>query len=118
MEVEAAEGGDGDGAGTSAPAARHAGAWNRHDDAAVAGILAAARAAGASGASVRYGGVVTKIWFEPQGEEQVEVKEKVKKLQLATAQQRLNPSSYAKSRSFAIARDHARVGAWQRAIYS
>ena len=84
MEVEAAEGGDGDGAGTSAPLARQAGAWNKHDDAAVAGILAAARAAGATGASVRYGGVVTKVWFEPQGSDQDEVNEKMKRLQLAT----------------------------------
>eukprot|EP00966_Prymnesium_polylepis_P007633 175099-Prymnesium_polylepis.1 len=39
---------------TAAPQARLAGAWNKHEDAAVgvAGILAAARAAGASGASV------------------------------------------------------------------
>ena len=41
MEVEDAAGGDGDVAGTAAPQARLAGAWNKHDDAAVAGILAA-----------------------------------------------------------------------------
>ena len=91
MEDEAAcAGGDGDVAGTAAPPARHAGAWNKYDDAAVAGILAAARAAGASGASVRYGGVLTKVWFSPQGEDQSEVLEKTKKLQLATAQARLD----------------------------
>ena len=66
MEVEAAAGGDGD-VDDAAPRARLAGAWNKHDDAAVAGILAAARAAGASGASVKYGGVTTKVWFEPHG---------------------------------------------------
>ena len=48
MEVEDAAGGDDDVAGTAAPQARLAGEWNKHDDAAVAGILAAARAAGAS----------------------------------------------------------------------
>ena len=89
MEVEAAEGGDGDDAGTTAHPARLAGAWNKHDDAAVAGILAAARAAGATGASVRYGGVITKVWFEPHGSDLEEVAEKTKKLQLATVQARL-----------------------------
>ena len=48
MEVDAAEGIACEGDGTSARQARSAGAWNRHDDAAVAGIFAAARAAGAS----------------------------------------------------------------------
>ena len=90
MEVEDAEAAGDEFAGATAPPARRAGAWNRHDDAAVAGILAAARAAGASGASIKYGGVTTKVWFEPQGEDQVEVREKMKKLQLATAQQRLD----------------------------
>ena len=89
MEVEEAEGGAGDGTGTSAPPARLSGAWNKHDDAAVAGILAAARAAGASGASVKYGGVTTKIWFEPHGKDQEEVNAKMKRLQLATMQARL-----------------------------
>ena len=86
MEGEAAAGDDGDVVGTTAPRARLAGAWNKHDDAAVAGILAAARAAGATGASVRYGGVVTKVWFEPQGSDQEMVNEKFKRMQLATAQ--------------------------------
>ncbi len=88
MEVGAAEGGAGDSAGTPARQARQAGAWNRHDDAAVAGILAAARAAGATGASVRYGEVVTKIWFESQ--DPPEVTEQFRELQLATAKQRLD----------------------------
>ena len=88
MEVGAAEGGAGDSAGTSARQARLAGAWNRHDDAAVAGILTAARAAGATGASVRYGEVVTKIWFESQ--DPPEVTEQFRELQLATAKQRLD----------------------------
>ena len=91
MEVEDAAGGDGDVAGTAAPQARLAGAWNKHDDAAVAGILAAARAAGASGASVRYGGVVTKIWFDAaSGTDTDEVQEKTKALQLATVQARID----------------------------
>ena len=91
MEVEDAAGGDGDVAGTAAPQARQAGAWNKHDDAAVAGILAAARAAGASGASVRYGGVVTKVWFDAaSGTDLDQVKEKTKELQLATAQARID----------------------------
>ncbi len=60
MEVDAAEGGA-DSAGTSARQARRAGAWNRHDDAAVAGILAAAKAAGATGAAIRYGEMVTTM---------------------------------------------------------
>ena len=91
MEVEDAAGGDGDVAGTAAPQARQAGAWNKHDDAAVAGILAAARAAGASGASVRYGGVVTKVWFDAaSGTDLGQVKEKTKELQLATAQARID----------------------------
>ena len=89
MEVEAAAGDDGDVVGTTAPQARQAGAWNKHDDAAVAGILAAARAAGASGASVKYGGVTTKVWFEPHGSDSEEVTEKMKQLQLATMQARL-----------------------------
>ncbi len=80
MEVDAAEGGAGDSAGTSERQARQAGAWNRHDDAAVAGILAAARAAGAKGASVRYGEAVTKIWFESQDSEPPEVKEQFREL--------------------------------------
>ena len=37
--------------------ARRAGAWNEYDDAAAAGILAAARAVGSTGVSVRYGEV-------------------------------------------------------------
>jgi len=86
-EVEAAAGA---GDGEAAPQARQAGAWNRHDDAAVAGILAAARAAGATGASVRYGAVITKVWFEPQGSEPTLVKTKMDELQLATAQARLD----------------------------
>ena len=89
MEVEGAEEADDAVVGTTAPPARQAGAWNRHDDAAVAGILAAARAAGATGASVRYGGVVTKVWFEPQGSDQEMVNEKFKRMQLATAQARI-----------------------------
>jgi hypothetical protein len=89
MEVDAAEGVTGNGDGTSARQARLAGAWNKHDDAAVAGILAAARAAGATGASVRYGEVVTKVWFESKDSEQTEVDERFRELQLATAQQRL-----------------------------
>ena len=90
MEVEGAEEADDAVVGTTAPLARRAGAWNSHDDAAVAGILAAARAAGASGASVRYGGVVTKVWFEPQGtdSDQAAIAQKMTKLQLATAQAR------------------------------
>ena len=91
MEVEDAAGGDGDVAGTAAPQARFGREWNKHDDAAVAGILAAARAAGASGASVRYGGVVTKIWFDAaSGTDSDMVKEKTKELQLATAQTRID----------------------------
>ena len=81
MEVEDAAGGNGDVAGTAAPQARLAGAWNKHDDAAVAGILAAARAAGASGASVRYNGVVAKVWVDAASgtdSYQVKVKEKTK----------------------------------------
>ncbi len=62
MEVDAAEGGA-DSAGTSARQARRAGAWNRHDDAAVAGILAAAKTAGATGAAIRYGEMVTKVFL-------------------------------------------------------
>ena len=89
MEVDAAEGVAGNGDGTSARQARLAGAWNRHDDAAVAGILAAARAAGATGAAVRYGEVVTKVWFESKDSEPTEVDERFRELQLATAQQRL-----------------------------
>ena len=83
------EGGAGDGAGTSRPVARTGAAWNGHDDAAVHGIFAAAKAAGATGASVRYGGVLCKVWFEPQGSD-TEVADKVKEVQLATAQARLD----------------------------
>ena len=92
MEVEDAEAAGEDFAGATAPLARRAGAWNRHDDAAVAGILAAARAAGASGAAVRYGGVVTKVWFEPHGSttDLEAVSKKLVKLQLATAQSRID----------------------------
>ena len=84
-----AEGVAGNGDGTPARQARLAGAWNRHDDAAVAGILAAARAAGATGASVRYGEVVTKVWFESKDSEPTEVDDRFRELQLATARQRL-----------------------------
>ena len=42
------EGGAGDGAGTSRPVARTGAAWNGHDDAAVHGIFAAAKAAAAA----------------------------------------------------------------------
>ena len=92
MEVEDAEAAGEEFAGATAPLARRAGAWNRHDDAAVAGILAAARAAGASGAAVRYGGVVTKVWFEPHGSttDLEAVSKKLVKLQLATAQSRID----------------------------
>jgi hypothetical protein len=89
MEVDAAEGGA-DSAGTYARQARRAGAWNRHDDAAVAGILAAAKAAGATGAAIRYGEMVTKVFFVPQGAEEPQVTDKMKELQLATAQQRID----------------------------
>ena len=89
MEGGPDEGGAGDGAGTSRPAARTGAAWNGHDDAAVYGIFAAAKAAGATGASVRYGGVVCKVWFEPQGPD-TDVADKVKEVQLATAQARLD----------------------------
>eukprot|EP00966_Prymnesium_polylepis_P273327 6314521-Prymnesium_polylepis.1 len=92
--VEDAAGGDGDVTGTAAPQARQAGAWNKHDDAAFAGILAAARvagASGASGASVRYGGIMTKVWFDAaSGTDLDQMKEKTKELQLATAQARID----------------------------
>ena len=51
-----------------------------HDDAAVHGIFAAAKAAGATGASVRYGGVLCKVWFEPHGSD-TDVADKVKEVQ-------------------------------------
>ena len=70
MEAEDALAGADDGAGTVAP--RRAGAWNIHDERAVAGILAAARASGATGACVfcvKYGTITTKVFFGPQGSE-------------------------------------------------
>ena len=88
MEAEDALGGAGDGAGTVAP--RRAGAWNIHDERAVAGILAAARASGATGASVKYGTVVTKVFFGSQGSEDTKVKDKTSEVQLATMQARLD----------------------------
>ena len=90
MSDEAAAGGAGDGAGTTA-AWRRCGAWNKHDTAAAHDFVAAAKAAGATGISLRYGsGVSAKIWFEPHGPGQVEVEEKVKEVQLATMQARLD----------------------------
>jgi NADH dehydrogenase/NADH:ubiquinone oxidoreductase subunit G len=90
MSDEAAAGGAGDGAGTTATW-RRCGAWNKHDTAAAHDFVAAAKAAGATGISLRYGsGVSAKIWFEPHGPGQVEVEEKVKEVQLATMQARLD----------------------------
>ena len=53
-------------------------------------LLAAAKAAGATGAAIRYGEMVTKVFFVPQGAEEPQVTDKMKELQLATAQQRID----------------------------
>ena len=90
MEVGAAALEDSDDlAGTSGRQSKRSGVWNKYDDAAAAGIFAAARAAGATGAGIRYGEVNYKVWFKPQSEESDEVLEKIKALQLATANARL-----------------------------
>jgi len=90
MEVGGAAHEDGDElAGASERQPKRSGVWNKFDDAAAAGIFAAARAAGATGAGIRYGEVHYKVWFQPHGEEQGEVTEKIKALQLATANARL-----------------------------
>jgi hypothetical protein len=92
MEVDTGVAEAGGDAGTDERQSRRGGAWNKHDDAAAAGIFAAARAAGATGAAVKYGDISFKVWFEPQGKDlpgQDEVAEKMKALQLATASARL-----------------------------
>ena len=91
MEVGTAALEDGDDlAGTSERQPKRSGVWNKFDDAAAAGILAAARAAGATGAGIKYGEVNYKVWFnKPQGDEPDEVSEKIKALQIATADARL-----------------------------
>ena len=90
MEVGNAAFKDGDElAGASERQPKRSGGWNKFDDAAAAGIFAAARAAGASGAGIRYGDVHFKVWFKLQGEEAAEVSERINKLQLATADARL-----------------------------
>ena len=90
MEVGNAAFEDGDElAGASERQPKRSGGWNKFDDAAAAGIFAAARAAGASGAGIRYGDVHYKVWFKPQGEEPAEVTERINALQLATADARL-----------------------------
>ena len=64
---------------------RRGGAWNAHDDAATAGVLAAARAAGARSVAVHYGEVTYGVWLEaaPTGETS-ELDKRVQELQLAT----------------------------------
>ena len=90
MEVGNAAFEDGDElAGASERQPKRSGGWNKFDDAAAAGIFAAARAAGASGAGIRYGDVHYKVWLKPQGEEPTEVTERINALQLATADARL-----------------------------
>ena len=90
MEVGQAAFEDGDElAGASERPPKRSGVWNKFDDAAAAGIFAAARAAGATGAGIRYGDVQYKVWFKPHGEEHEEVTERIKALQLATADARL-----------------------------
>jgi len=90
MEVGRAADEDGDElAGASERQPKRSGVWNKYDDAAAAGIFAAARAAGATGAGIKYGEVNYKIWFRPQGDEPKEVADKIKALQLATANARL-----------------------------
>ena len=69
---------------------KRSGVWNKYDDMAAAGIFAAARAAGATGAGIRYGEVHYKVWFnKPQGDDPDEVTDRIKALQLATADARL-----------------------------
>jgi hypothetical protein len=90
MEVGRAADEDGDElAGASERQPKRSGVWNKYDDAAAAGIFAAAQAAGATGAGIKYGEVNYKIWFGPQGDEPKEVADKIKALQLATANARL-----------------------------
>jgi hypothetical protein len=90
MEVGRAADEDGDElAGASERQPKRSGVWNRYDDAAAAGIFAAARAAGATGAGIKYGEVNYKIWFRPQGDEPTEVADKFRALQMATADARL-----------------------------
>jgi len=65
MEVGQAALEDGDElAGASERPPKRSGVWNKFDDAAAAGIFAAARAAGATGAGIRYGDVQYKVWFK------------------------------------------------------
>ena len=79
---------------------KRSGVWNKYDDMAAAGIFAAARAAGATGAGIQYGDVHYKVWFnKPQGDEPDEVMERIKALQLGDSRRAIGRTRAAQCKS-------------------
>lgn len=103
MEVDGGAQAAGEHAGGSTQP-RRGGAWNIHDDAAAAGIFAAARATGARSVTVHYGEVSYKVWLEaaPSGEV-TELDKRMRELQLATVAARASELERRAARSSARA---------------